>query len=323
MRKARNPHRASTHHWFADPTVEGWRHQLHAAYRSRTHQYLVRFAPHAVLLRRSDARKYTQAMLLHGRAGHELDFVSAAPSTVSQRRRGNIEQTRVRFSEALDVLMRTKSWRSVTVAELVRAAGRPRYAFYGSFASGLNGTFCFWASTQLDLLTVQLRTLVATAAEERRSRALVKAWAEAYAQFVLERPFGRLSIHHFLAHEIDVIGVGLFMERETATVKQRREQLDLALQEFAELAAALHRSAARLISTAMPIIEVATTERSRLAREWRKEGAQSVLWNMALSFWLTTSAGISCLGFLEAEREAEKHRNLVTEIWLRAAMSQH
>lgn len=320
-------HSIARHNWFRLPLVSEWRHRLLQQYKSRTREYvLVKRPDIAWPENESLMRNARDAILRIGRAGLRLEAIDQ-PSLRIRRTQRRIERRRAPFLDALDRILSRRSFRLVTVGEVLKEAHRSRYAFYSAFHSGLHGLYCSWVIAELDRLTRQTQRQIVEALRTRKSpQKILSEWADLVLKFVVEKPYGRIPINGFVTHEIDSIGCALLEHR--GTVPENSEwyrQRDVALAEFADLAAECHRAGARLIYQLQQVFRVRRfalhPQAASVQHRWRRYGRDFVAWHMAASFWQMAFTSLNSLGFLEAERVSEEHRTLIVDAWLRGVAS--
>jgi hypothetical protein len=324
----RNSHlrRKANHRWFQLEELRQWRKRVQSKYRDATVEAIIADYPD---LLKSTVPGHTVTdpsdrahVIRLGRTGIQSEQKNETAHAM--RKRIKLLNQRDAFEHNLDFLLHKKPLRRITVDDLVAEAGKPRYALYKAFKSGLPGVHCYWATKQLEALATTIQPLITIElATHTETRAVLELWVRAFSGFMLDRPHGRLPLFPYLAHELDDYGASL-----TARLKQSQQgskehkQASELLDESVELAADLHRAGARLVHTLVPIFAASSAAgRSQIALTlWGEESVDSLYWNLALSFWQLVSTSVFSVGLLEAEFESEKHRDFTFEVWYRGVL---
>lgn len=316
--------------WFRLPEVVEWRRRLIRSYTESTIRYLKAREPE--LIGKGDISRLPKAakkaaldvVVRSGRAGLRLNAGEEPLTTYARKRQSKVRHERSQFSKALTSLLERKSFRAITVMDVLRVSQKSRFAFYSVFRSGLHGAFCYWASKELDELASMTHQLFAGATQQGVTPVtILRQWVETVSQFIMARPYGRLQLVNFLVYEIDSVGSALVSRLEELEIGSAdRKHQDEIIEEFAELAADFHRSAARIIHELEsffmdPRFNLAS--RSKAARElWTDR--ESAAWGMAVSFWKTLFTSFSAIGMIEAEWDVKIHRTLVVDAWYRSVV---
>lgn len=310
--------------WLDLPYVHEWRQQLRQRYIEGTKHSLLTHRPSlfGVSGRRPSDTTYRRELILWGRAG--VPARSPAVATRDAKRLFGLQRRRQSLCAALDKLVTDRPLAVITVDDVLKTATTSRASFYGSYRSGLPGLRCTWVTQELDALTQRTKDRIDSLRKRRGPRFILLDWTERVSAFLLERPFGRLSINSFLTHEIDGIGAAavarLHQPNISASERARRES---AVSEFVQLAADCHRAGARLIHQVQSVFEMrgaaALVDTPLAKRLWgeRRHRKSSVTWNLAVSLWQAAFSSVHSLGFLEAEHVADQHRRFMFYTWFK------